>query len=276
MYGCPSARKRSIASSVGDLGALEGLIGLDVSRHPLLDSLQVRLGGPEPIRELEVVVEAVLDRGADRDLGARPQVEHRGGQHVGAVVAKDLEGLGPTGVRISIRSPSASGAARSRTWPSTLTASASSASRGPIAAAASAPVAPCSSSRADSSGSFTVSFAIAGHATYEGMSARTGLIARTLARAALRAAWGWAGVGGGNRKSSCDFAIYVNENPQLAGSGPSTRPVSRPRVGPLADRDQRTGPVPPRGRLGSPQHVGPGASSEPQAGERAAAARSPG
>ena len=78
------------------LAALEGLVGLDVSRHPLLDSLQVPLGGPKPIRELEVVVEAVLDRGPDRDLGAGPKVEHRGGEHMRAVVAKDLEGLGPT------------------------------------------------------------------------------------------------------------------------------------------------------------------------------------
>ncbi len=80
-----------------ELAALEGLVRLDVSGHTLLDSLQVLLGGPELVGELEVVVEAGLDRRADRHLGARPQVEDRGGQHVGAVVAKDLERLRPPG-----------------------------------------------------------------------------------------------------------------------------------------------------------------------------------
>ena len=44
--------------------------------------------GRNPSGKLEVVVEAVLDRGADRDLGAGPEVEHRGRQHVGGVVAE--------------------------------------------------------------------------------------------------------------------------------------------------------------------------------------------
>ncbi len=75
------------------LGALKGLVGLDVEGHPLLDSRQVRLRRAKSVGELEVVVEALLDRRADRDLGARPQVEHGGGQDMGAVVAKDLERL---------------------------------------------------------------------------------------------------------------------------------------------------------------------------------------
>ena len=224
----------------GALGALEGLIGFDVSRHPLLDSLQVRLGGPESVRELEVVIEAVLDRGADRDLGARPQVEHRGCQHVGAIVAKDLEGPRPAWgqdldlLAIGERRREVANLAVHSDRQRVL------ASRGPIAAAASAPVAPCSSSRADSSGSLTVNLAIAGHATYERNERHTSRIA-------------------GRRQANVP-------RPCEAGV-PLVAPWLRARLGPLADRDQRTGPVPARGRLGSPQHVGLGAPSEAQAGE---------
>src|SRR3954447_26077069 len=59
-------------------------------------------------------------------------------------------------VTISSCSPPASGAQRSRSSPSTLTASAAFARPGPIAAAASAPVAPDSSSSSAPSGSFTL------------------------------------------------------------------------------------------------------------------------
>ena len=147
-----------------DLGALERLVGLDVGRHPLLDPLQVRLRWTRAVRELEVVVEAVLDRRADRDLGAG----HRSSTAVAITWAASwrtshsASGSPESAVTISIRAPSGSGAARSRSSPSTLTPSASLASRGPIAAAASAPLAPSSSSSSDPSGSFTV---IGGHAT---------------------------------------------------------------------------------------------------------------
>ena len=76
------------------LGSLERLVGLDVRRHPLLDSLQVVLRRANAVRELEVVIEAVLDRGADRDLGAGPEVEHRGRHHVRRVVSKQPQRLG--------------------------------------------------------------------------------------------------------------------------------------------------------------------------------------
>src|SRR3954447_4288385 len=59
-------------------------------------------------------------------------------------------------VMISIRSPSAMGAERSRSSPPTLSASAAFARPGPIAAAASAPVASDSSSSSESSGSLTL------------------------------------------------------------------------------------------------------------------------
>ncbi len=42
----------------------------------------------------EIVVEAVLDRRADGDLGAGIQILHRLGQHMGGVVADHLQRLG--------------------------------------------------------------------------------------------------------------------------------------------------------------------------------------
>src|SRR5204863_8768876 len=48
----------------GELGALERLVGLDVSGHLLLDPPELVLRRPEAVRELEVVVEAALDRRA--------------------------------------------------------------------------------------------------------------------------------------------------------------------------------------------------------------------
>ena len=42
----------------------------------------------------EVVVEAVLDRGSEGDLGAGIELLHRLGQHMGAVVAQQVEGVG--------------------------------------------------------------------------------------------------------------------------------------------------------------------------------------
>jgi hypothetical protein len=73
------------------LAALERLVGLDVGAHPLLDPGQVLLTRPLAVRKLEVVVEAVLDRRADRDLRLRPQLEHRRRHHVRGVVSQRLE-----------------------------------------------------------------------------------------------------------------------------------------------------------------------------------------
>ncbi len=61
--------------------------------HPLLDPGQVLVAGVA-VRELDVVVEAVLDRWTDRDLRVGPEVEHRLGEDVGRVVADQLKRLG--------------------------------------------------------------------------------------------------------------------------------------------------------------------------------------
>jgi hypothetical protein len=57
--------------------------------HLLLDGVEV-LGRKRLIAE-EVVIEAVLDHRADGDLGAGPQRLYRFGQHVGGVVADQLQ-----------------------------------------------------------------------------------------------------------------------------------------------------------------------------------------
>ena len=78
----------------GKLAALEGLVGGDVLAHLRLDALEVVLGQLHALGELEVVVEAVLDRRADGDLHPRIELQDRGGQHVGGVVADQPEGVG--------------------------------------------------------------------------------------------------------------------------------------------------------------------------------------
>ena len=77
-----------------DVAARELLLGGDVGAHRLLDRLQVGLGDLDLGRELEVVVEAVLDRRADRHLGPGVELLHRLGHHVGGVVADQVERLG--------------------------------------------------------------------------------------------------------------------------------------------------------------------------------------
>ena len=72
--------------------ALEGLVGGDVLGHLRLDALEVGLGDVRALGELEVVVEAVLDRRADRDPGARVELADRLGHHVRGVVADQVEG----------------------------------------------------------------------------------------------------------------------------------------------------------------------------------------
>ncbi len=73
------------------VAALEWLGGLHVSAHALFDLREVVLGDAHALRELEVVVEAVGDRRPDRDLHAGIQLEHGLGEHVGGVVADQLE-----------------------------------------------------------------------------------------------------------------------------------------------------------------------------------------
>ena len=73
------------------LAALERLVGGDVLAHGGLDPLQVGLGRPLAVGELEVVVEAAVDRRPDRDLRPGPQLEHRGRHHVRGIVADEPE-----------------------------------------------------------------------------------------------------------------------------------------------------------------------------------------
>ena len=77
-----------LAGLVGrELVAHEGLRLRDDLAHPGLDPLEVVLHEGGPARQLEVVVEAVLDRRPDAEGGPREQVEHRLGEHVGRGVA---------------------------------------------------------------------------------------------------------------------------------------------------------------------------------------------
>ena len=76
------------------LGAGEGLVGGDDLAHPGLDRPEVVVAERAPAGQLEVVVEAVLDRRADRELGPREElrdglghdVRRRVAQHVAAGV----------------------------------------------------------------------------------------------------------------------------------------------------------------------------------------------
>ena len=73
--------------------AHERLVGGDVLAHPLLDRGKSASETVMPGGELEVVVEALLDRRPDRDLHAREELEHRGGQDVRRVVADEVQGV---------------------------------------------------------------------------------------------------------------------------------------------------------------------------------------
>ena len=76
------------------VAALEGLVGGDVLAHRRFDPLEVLLGDARPVREVEVVVEALLDRRADRHLRAGVELHHRLGHHVRGVVADQVQRLG--------------------------------------------------------------------------------------------------------------------------------------------------------------------------------------
>jgi hypothetical protein len=102
------------------LPAAERLPGLDDLLHPLLELRQVlRL---ERLRHVEVVVEAVLDRRADAELGLGEDVLHGLGQHVRGRVAQHVEPVrlvdrdrGHVGVELGRQSRSRSRPAASRT-----------------------------------------------------------------------------------------------------------------------------------------------------------------
>ena len=85
LYRWPANTLR--ASSADELVAHERLRLGDDLAHPRLDALEVLLDERAAVRQLEVVVEAVLDGRADAERGAREQVEHGLGEHVGRGVA---------------------------------------------------------------------------------------------------------------------------------------------------------------------------------------------
>jgi hypothetical protein len=72
------------------------LLGDDLA-HAGVDALEVVGRERPPVRQLEVVVEAVLDRGPDAERGPGEEVEHGLGEHVGRRVPDRVEpavGLG--------------------------------------------------------------------------------------------------------------------------------------------------------------------------------------
>ncbi len=78
------------------LVADEGLVLLHDRPHLGVDAVQVVVAEVGPVRQLEVVVEAVLDHRPDGVLGARPQPADGLGQDVGGRVAQHL----PAGVGV--------------------------------------------------------------------------------------------------------------------------------------------------------------------------------
>ena len=75
---------------VGDLVAHEALVALDDLAHLASDAPEVVVAEGLAVGELEVVVEAVGDRGPDRVLRAREQVGDGLGEHVRGRVAQHL------------------------------------------------------------------------------------------------------------------------------------------------------------------------------------------
>ena len=71
------------------LAQLERMVGGDALAHPRLDGREVVRG--ERTRQQEVVVEAVVDDGADAELGAGEQVHHRLGEDVRGGMAHRAE-----------------------------------------------------------------------------------------------------------------------------------------------------------------------------------------
>ena len=88
-------RELGLRVGVADLAAGEVLPGADDLLHLLLERREV-LGGEGPLG-VEVVVEAVLDRRADAELGAGEELLHRLGQHVRGRVPDHRAAVGAGG-----------------------------------------------------------------------------------------------------------------------------------------------------------------------------------
>ena len=92
LYFSPMSLKNAIASSRSHTSRSNLRVAGDDLAHLRLDRREVVRR--ERLVAGEVVVEAVLDRRADGDLGAGEQLLHRLGQHVGGVVADQLQRVG--------------------------------------------------------------------------------------------------------------------------------------------------------------------------------------
>jgi hypothetical protein len=79
----------------GDLLAHERLVGLDVGAHLLLDAREVGVRQVLAVGQVDVVVEALLDRRADGDLHPGVQLEHGRGEDVRGVVADEVQRVLP-------------------------------------------------------------------------------------------------------------------------------------------------------------------------------------
>ena len=72
-----------------DGGADERLVGLGHGLHLGLDLLEI--GGRDAVRQIDVVIEAVLDRRTGGELGLGPDFQQSGRQHVGGGMADAFE-----------------------------------------------------------------------------------------------------------------------------------------------------------------------------------------
>ena len=77
------------------------MVGFDLLFHLRLDFLEVL--GRDAVRQLDVVVEAVLDRRAGGELRFRPEAQDGGGQDMGAGMADAFQ-LGHRRTFMDVRS----------------------------------------------------------------------------------------------------------------------------------------------------------------------------
>ena len=89
MYGSPSAFEACAGLVAADLDPLPRPALGELAAHLLLDRGEVLLA--DRLGKLEVVVEAVLDRRADRDLDAGMEPAHGLGQQMRRGVTQDVE-----------------------------------------------------------------------------------------------------------------------------------------------------------------------------------------
>ena len=87
----PKARERAFPGKLQrllarDVDALETMVRLDLLLHLRLDARKVL--GRDAVRQVDVVIKAVLDRRAGGELRLRPEAQDGRGQHVGAGVTK--------------------------------------------------------------------------------------------------------------------------------------------------------------------------------------------